>query len=232
MPAALALLRAGIRRLGIIDPDPVELSNLARQIIYRSPDIGIAKVEAVARRLGECRHDRESTPDIETLAVRFDTANAARIVAGFGFVIDATDDPATKFLINDTCVAAGIPFVYGGVLGLTGQLMTVVPGRTACLRCLFESPPGQDEIASCREAGILGPVAGAIGELQGTEAARSIRGQALRFAGRIVSYDAGAAVFRIRIAPLSAREGCACSAWRPMAGCSPAVSAPPLEKIL
>ena len=81
-----------------------------------------------------------------------------------------TDSPAAKFLINDTCVAVGRPFVYGGVLGLTGQAMTVIPGRTACLRCLFEEPPDEADAASCREAGVIGPIAGAIGEVQAAEA--------------------------------------------------------------
>ena len=101
-----------------------------------------------------------------------DTSNAARMATRYGFIIDATDSPAAKFLINDTCVAAGRPFVYAGVLALAGQSMTVIPGRTACLRCLFQEPPGEAEAASCREAGIIGPVAGAIGEIEAAEAIR------------------------------------------------------------
>ena len=94
------------------------------------------------------------------------------MIESYGFTIYATDNPTTKFLINDSCVALGRPFAYGGVLGMTGQTMTIVPGQTACLRCLFEEPPDQDEIASCRDAGIIGPIAGAIGEAQTAEAIR------------------------------------------------------------
>jgi molybdopterin/thiamine biosynthesis adenylyltransferase len=148
---------------------------------------------------------------IATFIERLDTSNAGQIMDGAGFVIDATDDPATKFLINDLCVASGTPFVYGGVLGYAGQAMTVIPGRTACLRCLFETTPDPADVASCREAGIIGPVAGAIGEIQGSEAARWIAGQPPHLAGAIVTYDA-ARIPRMRRIAIGVRQGCACNA--------------------
>src|SRR5260370_14032258 len=160
VPAACALARGGAQRIGLVDPAPVELSNLARQVIYGSVSLGRLKVEAAAARL---RSDY-SALSIDTYPVALDASNAAELIARHDFVIDATDDPAAKFLINDTCLALGRPFVYAGVLGMTGQAMTVLPGRTACLRCLFEQPPEPDEIASCREAGIIGPVAAGNGE--------------------------------------------------------------------
>jgi len=206
VPAASALLRAGACDLGLIDPDPVELSNLPRQVIYGASDIGALKVEAAARRLRE----KYPAARIETHPFELDAANAARIVDHYGFVIDATDNPAAKFLINDTCEAAGRPFVYAGVLGMTGQAMTVIPGRTACLRCLFEEPPGADEIASCREAGIIGPVAGAIGEVEAAEATRWRAGAMPALAGVMMTYDASTT--RIRLTPIAARVGCACGA--------------------
>ncbi len=205
----LAAARGGVRRLGLIDPDPVELSNLARQVIYRESDLGKLKVDAAAERLSR----RSPELEIERFPFALEAANAARIVGGFGFIVDATDSPAVKFLINDVCVAVRIPFIYGGVLGMVGQAMTVIPGRTACLRCLFENPPDETEIASCREAGIIGPVAGAIGLLQGAEAARWARGAALRFAGTIITYD-GAHGARSRAAAVRARDGCICGASR------------------
>ena len=207
VPAAVALARAGVRRLGLIDPDPIELSNLARQVIYRVSDLGTAKVVAAARRLSE----RHAGVQIETRQYELNAANAAEVISHYGFVIDATDNPATKFLINDICVAARRPYVYGGVLGLTGQAMTVIPGRSACLRCLFEEPPDEAEIASCREAGIVGPVAGAIGEIEAAEAIRWLRGETPALASSMLTYDGGGPG-RIRLTPVAARPGCGCGA--------------------
>jgi molybdopterin-synthase adenylyltransferase len=198
-----------VKRLGLIDPDPVELSNLARQVIYRQSDLGRPKIDAAAERLSRLAPGLE----IERYGFALDAANAARVIDDFGFVIDATDNPAIKFLINDVCVAAGTPFIYGGVLGMVGQAMTVIPGRTACLRCLFEQPPDEAEIASCREAGIIGPVAGAIGLLQGAEAAGWASGAELRFAGMIITYE-GAHGASSRTIAIPAREGCSCGAAR------------------
>ena len=209
VPAALALLRAGVCKLGLIDPDPVELSNLPRQMLYAEADIGTAKVVAAARRLRE----RCADAAIETYQYELNAENAARIVSRYGFVIDATDNPAAKFLINDTCVAARRPFTYAGVIGMTGQVLTVLPGRTACLRCLFEEPPGEAEIASCREAGIVGPVAGAIGEIEAAEAACWLRGGMPALAGTMVTYD-GMTLGRTRLTPIAARPGCGCGAVR------------------
>ncbi|MBF6569437.1 MAG: HesA/MoeB/ThiF family protein [Candidatus Binataceae bacterium] len=207
VPSAIAAARAGVTRLGLIDPDPVELSNLARQVIYREFDLGALKVEAAARYL------RRNYPalKIETFPFALDDANGA-MIEQFGFVIDATDTPATKFLINDLCIRVGRPFVYGGVLGTAGQAMSVIPGHTACLRCLFEYPPAAAEAASCREAGIIGPIAGAIGAAQGDEAARYLCGRELQLANRILTYDAVRTI-RSRVAVVAPREGCGCGAW-------------------
>ena len=209
VPAALAAARGGARRLGLVDSDPVELSNLARQVIYRETDLGRLKVDAAAERLSRLTAGLE----IERMPFALEPANARRIIGGFGFIVDATDNPAIKFLINDVCIAAGIPFVYGGVLGMAGQAMSVIPGRTGCLRCLFERPPDESEIASCRDAGIIGPVAGAIGTTQGAEAARWARGEALHLAGRMMVYE-GARRARPRIIEVGARARCACGASR------------------
>ena len=209
VPALWALARAGAQRLTLVDPDPVELSNLARQVIYRPADIGTPKVEAAARWLG----GRFPEVDAELHAVALDASNAARLVAAHDFVIDATDSPIAKFLINDTCVASRTPFVYGGVVGMTGQAMTVLPGETACIRCVFETPPDEDEIQSCREAGIVGPVAGAIGEMQAGEAMRASRAQPLLLSGKILTYDASGPA-RVRIAEVSPRPGCGCGALK------------------
>jgi molybdopterin-synthase adenylyltransferase len=209
VPALWALARAGARQLTLVDPDPVELSNLARQVVYRSRDIGTPKVEAAARWLG----DRFPGVSVERHAVALDESNAARLIGAHDFVIDATDSPAAKFLINDTCIAARTPFVYGGVVGMTGQAMTVIPGETACIRCVFETVPDEDEIQSCREAGIVGPVAGAIGTMQADEAMRAARAQTTLLSGKILTYDASRSS-RVRITEVSPRPGCGCGAWQ------------------
>jgi molybdopterin-synthase adenylyltransferase len=206
-PAAAALVRAGIRKIGLIDSDPVELSNLPRQVIYGASDIGTPKVLAAARRLSEIC----PVLQVETHHYELDAGNATKVISGYGFVIDATDNPTAKFLINDTCVALRRPFVYAGVIGMTGQAMTVIPGRTACLRCLFEELPDVAEIASCREAGIVGPVAGAIGEAEAAEAVRWIHGEMPALAGLMLTYDA-TTIGRTRLTQIAARAGCGCGA--------------------
>ncbi len=200
VPAACALVRAGFSDLGLIDPDLIDLSNLPRQVIFCESDIGAPKVTAAARHLATILPGAK----IESIPNSLDAANAAEIIARFDFVIDATDSPATKFLINDTCVALGVPFVYGGVLGLTGQAMTVIPGRTACLRCLFEEPPDEADGASCRDAGIIGPIAGAIGEVQAAEAIAWAHGRMPALAGTMLTLD-GSTSGRIRPTSIAAR---------------------------
>jgi molybdopterin-synthase adenylyltransferase len=207
VPAAVAAVRAGVGKLGLIDPDPVELSNLHRQVIYGVSDIGTPKVTAAQRWLRELG----APVEIETHHCELNSANARSMIGSYDFTIDATDSPLAKFLVNDTCVALGRPFAYGGVLGMTGQMMTILPGRTACLRCLFEEPPDENEIASCRDAGIIGPIAGAIGEAQAAEALRYLRGQMPALAGIMLTYDANG-LGRIRLTPISARPGCGCGA--------------------
>lgn len=212
-PAAWAIAGAADHRLKpvphltLVDPDPVELSNLARQTIYRMDDLGRPKVEAAAGRLAA----RFLGLEIETLAAAFNADNCVRLAAAHDFMIDGTDDPAAKFLINDAAIAAGRPFVYGGVLGMTGQALTVIPGATACLRCLFENPPADADALSCREAGVLGPIVGAIGTVQAAEAIRAARGQRPALAGKILTYDAGESP-RVRVTTIAARPGCNCGA--------------------
>lgn len=207
VPAAIALVRAGVRSLALADPDPVELSNLHRQIIYRESDVGQMKVQAAARRLRAI----DPAAAIEEIPVAIDSSNARETISRFDFVIDGTDNPAAKFLINDVCVGLRKPFVYGGVLGMGGQAMTVIPGVSACLRCVFEAPPDADEVASCREAGIVGPVAGLVGEVQAREAIRFLSGQAPELSGAILTYDAAGAA-RVRVTRVNPRRGCACGA--------------------
>lgn len=216
VPAAWALARAGIGHLTLVDPDPVELSNLPRQVIYRDSDLGKPKVECAAVHLRR----RFPKTEIEARAIAFDPHNALDLAMAHDFLVDGTDNPAAKFLINDAALEAARPFVYGGVLGMNGQAMTIVPGRFACLRCLFEEPPDQEEIASCREAGIVGPVAGVIAQVQAAEAIASLSGALPPLAGRILTYDA-AALARFRVTDVSARSGCGCGAWHGKSAAAP-----------
>ena len=207
VPAALRLAQTGVRHITLIDPETIELSNLARQVIYRTSDIGLSKAEVAARRLTADFPGLDAVPIIGALGEE----NAAELIARHDFIIDGTDNPAIKFLISDSCVAGRRPFAYGGVLGFFGQAMTVLPGQTACLRCLFEAPPAESEIASCREAGILGPVAGIIGAVQADETSLFLRGARPRLCGAILTYDARAG--RTRVTAISPRQGCGCGAY-------------------
>lgn len=209
VPAALAIAKArAVARIGLVDPDPVEVSNLHRQVIYNSSDIGHPKVDAAARHLRQIDPELE----IEAFAVALEADNARALIERFDFVIDGTDSPLAKFLINDVALGTSTPFAYGGVLTMSGQVMTVIPHQTACVRCLFEDAPDPAEVASCREAGILGPVAGAIGNLQAHEALAIASGRMPAFAGAILTYDATDAP-RVRFTKVSPRRGCICGAY-------------------
>ncbi|HVO27967.1 MAG TPA: HesA/MoeB/ThiF family protein [Candidatus Margulisiibacteriota bacterium] len=213
-PAALRLAVAGVGTLGLIDGDAVELSNLHRQIIYRTTDIGRSKVAAAATRLQTLC----PSVKIEPLAQRLTPDNVATIFAGFDFVIDATDGSDSKYLVNDAAVLCGVPFSHAGVLGFQGQLMTVVPHHSACLRCVFPFPPEPDELPTCQEAGILGSVAGTVGTLQATEALKFLLGEGRHLGNRLLTYDALAVRWRTIV--LARHADC------PLCGAHPTIRAP------
>jgi molybdopterin/thiamine biosynthesis adenylyltransferase len=207
--AALELASGGVRRIGLVDPDRVELSNLHRQLLHGPSDVGCAKTESAAAKLVTLHP--EVTVDARPRRLDSDCADA--ILAGYDFVIDATDHPPTKFLLNDRCVKAGKPFVYAGVVGFTGQMMTVLPGETACLRCLFPQPPDETEVASCAGAGILGPLAALVGTLQGIEALKYLGGAGDLVADRLLTIDAR--TLRMREVALRRSPACpVCAAQR------------------
>jgi molybdopterin/thiamine biosynthesis adenylyltransferase len=164
-PAALALAEEKLDlRLVIVDPDRVERSNLARQILYGEADLGRAKAEAAAQRVGA-----------EARIARFEAATAGELLRDADVLLDGTDDFQTRFLANDEAVRRGIPLVHGAALGWIGQLMTVLPGRTACLRCLFEGPP--QNAPTCAEAGVLAPLCGLVGAAMARAAVAVLRGE-------------------------------------------------------
>ncbi|MGE5216443.1 MAG: HesA/MoeB/ThiF family protein [Chloroflexota bacterium] len=186
-PAAFYLAAAGIGTLGIVDPDKVELSNLQRQILHGGTDIGRSKVESAKDRLQNLNSD----VDVNIYLARFDETNGAGIAAGYNFIIDASDNFETKFLVNDVALRLAIPFSHAGIVRLQGQTMTVLPGKTACYRCLFEAPPPPEEILTCQQSGILGAVAGTLGTIQATEAIKYLAGfEEGLITDRLLTYDA------------------------------------------
>ncbi|MDB4969731.1 MAG: ThiF family protein [Myxococcales bacterium] len=197
---ALWALAPRVRTLGIVDDDVVEASNLNRQILHRTEDVGRPKVQSARDAIGR----RYPAVEIETLRTRVDADNARRVVRGWDVVVDGTDSFDAKFLINDACVEAGVPLVHGGVVRFTGQLMSVVRG-SACYRCLFEAPPPAGIAPSCSEAGIMGAFAGIIGALMAEEALRILDG-APRLAGTLMVVD-GLSDRRRRVA-VRPRPGC------------------------
>lgn len=184
--AARTLAAAGIGRLTLIDHDRVELSNLHRQILHEEADIGRLKVDS-ARATLRARH-----PDVEvtTVAARLDPDNAATLFDEHACIIDATDGLETKFMLNDAAVRMRRPLVHGGVVRMLGQLMTILPYESACYRCLFGAPPRTTDVPSCQEAGVLGPLAVAVGTLQAAEAIRLVTGSGNLLTDRLLTFDA------------------------------------------
>ncbi|MBI4397378.1 MAG: HesA/MoeB/ThiF family protein, partial [Elusimicrobia bacterium] len=185
-PAALYLAAAGIGTIGIVDADKVELSNLQRQIIHFTNDLGRTKVESASAKM------RQVNPDVtvRTYHEFLSAASARRILDGYDFVIDGTDNFAAKFLINDACVLAGIPYSHGGILRFDGQTMTVRPGKSACYRCVFVSPPPRGAVPSCSQAGILGAIAGMLGTIQAAEALKYVTGVGELLTDTLLVFDA------------------------------------------
>jgi molybdopterin/thiamine biosynthesis adenylyltransferase len=191
-PAAYYLAAAGVGTLGLIDPDQVELSNLQRQILHRTADIGRKKVESAQTKLTELNPD----VSVNLHPVRLEAGNAAEILKDYDFILDGSDNFDTKFLVNDTAVALDIPFSHAGIVRLQGQAMTVIPHKSACYRCFFKQPPPPEELLSCQQAGILGAVAGTIGSIQATEAIKFLVGfEEGLLTDRLLTYDAKAMKF-------------------------------------
>jgi len=192
-PVALYLAGAGVGRIGIIDDDAVELSNLHRQLLHFTPDIGAAKAESAVAKL------RYLNPDIvaEPYQVRAAAENAPALVEGQDLVVDCSDSFATRYAINAACCAARVPLVEAGVLGMSGLVMSIKPGRTACYRCAFPVEP--QDAPRCADAGVLGPAAGVIGSLQVLEALKLLTGVAPAIADGFLQVDLATAEFlRVR----------------------------------
>ncbi len=211
-PAALYLAAAGVGTLGIADADRVDLSNLQRQVIHFTSDIGRPKVESAAEKM------RAINPEIEvkTYYEFIQAANIGQIIADYDFVIDGTDNFAAKFLINDACVLAGKPFSHGGILRFDGQTMTVLPGSSACYRCVFPAPPPPGAVPTCSQAGVLGAVAGILGTIQATETLKFVSGVGTLLANALLIFDAKTMSFR-RV-DIRANKNC------PLCGTAPTIT--------
>jgi molybdopterin/thiamine biosynthesis adenylyltransferase len=189
-PAATYLAAAGVGRIGVVDDDEVELSNLHRQPLHLTPDIGARKADNAAVKLGFLNPEVV----IEPFPARLEAANAEALLAGADVVVDCSDSFATRYLVNDTCCALGIPLVEAGVLGLSGLVMSIRPGESACYRCAFPTEPAPGTVPSCREAGVLGALGGIVGSFQALEAIKLLTGVGEPLLDRILQLDGAASV--------------------------------------
>jgi molybdopterin-synthase adenylyltransferase len=191
-PVALYLAAAGVGTIGLIDGDVVDLSNLQRQVIHHTANVGVAKVEsAKAKILALNPHVA-----VESHYTRLTAENALEIIGRYDVVVDGVDNFPAKFLINDACFFAKKPLVHGGILRFDGRVFTILPGKTACYRCIFKQPPPPGLVASCQEAGVIGALAGIIGTIQATEVLKLILGRGRLLTDRLLDYDGRITRFR------------------------------------
>jgi adenylyltransferase/sulfurtransferase len=192
-PLALYLAAAGVGRIGLVDADVVELSNLQRQIAHGTADIGRPKVESAAESLRRINPLVEIVPHYERLGAE----NVPGLLSGYDIICDGTDNFATRFLLADACVAARKTLVTAAVLRFEGQLATFKPHEGGpCYRCLYPEPPPEGLVPVCSEAGVLGAVTGVMGTLQATEVLKEITGIGKSMAGYLLVWNALDAEFR------------------------------------
>ena len=191
-PLALYLAAAGVGRIGIVDFDVVEESNLHRQIIHGTDDVGRSKLESAQSRL------REINPHVavETHETRLTSENALELFCGYDLVADGTDNFPTRYLVNDACVLTGKPNVYGSIFRFEGQASVFAVKDAPCYRCLYPEPPPAGLVPSCAEGGVLGILPGIVGLIQATEAIKLILGEGEPLVGRLLLFDALAMSFR------------------------------------
>ncbi len=188
-PLLLYLAAAGVGTLGIVDDDAVDLSNLQRQIVHPTENIGLPKVESARQTL----HHVNPEVKVETHAARLTEANAATLIGAYDLVADGSDNFATRYLVNDTCFALRKPLVGAALSPFDGQLSTFkayLGPPHPCYRCLFRDPPPPDSVPRCETAGILGAIAGVMGTLQATEVLKEILGIGESLSGTLLVYDA------------------------------------------
>jgi adenylyltransferase/sulfurtransferase len=214
-PAALYLAAAGVGTIGIVDFDDVDLSNLQRQILHGTKDIGRSKLESARDRL------RDANPNIEVELheCRFSSENASELVARYDLVVDGSDNFPTRYLSNDVCVFARRPNIYGSIFRFDGQSTVFAPHLGGpCYRCLFPEPPAPGTIPNCAEAGVLGVLPGIIGMVQAIEAIKLILGVGEPLIGRLLHFEA----LKMKFRELKLRRDPQC----PVCGDAPTITAP------
>src|SRR5262245_15842843 len=212
-PLGLYLAAAGVGHLGLVDFDVVDFSNLQRQILHTTQDVGRPKLESAAE------HLRAINPeiDITTHEAKITAANALELIEPYDVVIDGTDNFPTRYLVNDACVLLGKPNVYGSIFRFDGQASVFHPPAGPCYRCLYPEPPPPGMVPSCAEGGVLGILPGLIGCIQATEAVKLILGQGEPLIGRLVLYDA----LQMRFQEFKVRRNPRC----PLCGDRPTITA-------
>lgn len=184
-PIALYLAAIGIGKLGLVDFDSVEVSNLQRQVIHHNTDVGKPKVQSAAEKI------RNINPDVhvETFRTKIDSSNVMDIISGYNIIVDGSDNFPTRYLINDACFFTKKPLVHGSLFQFEGQSTVFLPGK-GCYRCLYPSPPPPGSIPNCQEAGILGVLPGIIGLIEATETVKLILDIGNSLAGQLLVFDA------------------------------------------
>lgn len=212
-PAAMYLAAAGVGTLGLVDFDVVDLSNLQRQLLHGTPDVGRPKLESAAERI----HALNPEVTLRPHPLRLTAENALALFAQYDLVLDGTDTFATRYLINDACVLTGKPNVSASVFRFEGQLSVFCTPEGPCYRCLYPEPPAPGLSPSCGEGGVLGIVPGVVGTLQATEAIKLVAGLGEPLIGRLLTFDALAMSFRT----FKIKKDLNC----PMCGTAPSITA-------
>lgn len=184
-PIALYLAAVGIGKLGLVDFDSVEVSNLQRQVIHHNSDVGRPKVLSAADRIKSINPDVK----VEPYKTKLDSSNVLDIMSGYDVIVDGSDNFSTRYLVNDACHFTKKPLIHGSLFQFEGQATVFLPGK-GCYRCLYPSPPPPGTIPSCQEAGILGVLPGIIGLIEATEAIKLILGIGNSLAGQLLVFDA------------------------------------------
>jgi molybdopterin/thiamine biosynthesis adenylyltransferase/rhodanese-related sulfurtransferase len=191
-PVSLYLAAAGVGRIGLVDFDDVDASNLHRQVLYGTSDVGRPKLEAARARL----QDLNPEIAIDTYGAALTSENALGIIAGYDIVVDGTDNFATRYLVNDACVLLGKPNIYGSIFRFEGQASVFSATDGPCYRCLYPEPPPPHLVPSCAEGGVLGVLPGVIGTIQATETIKLVTGIGETLVGRLLLFDALRMSFR------------------------------------
>jgi adenylyltransferase/sulfurtransferase len=210
---ANALVRAGVGHLRLVDRDFIETNNLQRQVLFDEHDVAenLPKAEAAARKLNAIN----SAVHVEPVVTDIDRTNILDLVRDADLILDGTDNFEIRYLINDVAVRLGKPWVYGGCIGSHGQTMTILPGETPCLRCVFEAAPAPGEAGTCETAGVLSPIVNIVASFQAAEAFKILTGRREQISRDLIYIDVWDNVLRrIKIAPLLGKVDCPCCRHR------------------